>query len=84
MTNKKETQQDNQDREKQQRVAKEIQDVLESNKMALQPYLEQSPYGIVPRVQLVDIPNEDDGQTTDGEEAGEDTASEGATEPAES
>lgn len=53
-------------------VAAQIQKVLETGQMALQPFLHFSEYGIVPRVRLVDNPKED-GQESDTEEAGGDT-----------
>lgn len=70
---------------KQQEVAKKIQDVLEASGMALQPYLDQSAFGIVPRVQLVEIPNEiNDEQGDNQQEAGTDKESKGVAEPTKS
>jgi len=41
------------------KVSEEIQKILEENKMALQPSLAISQYGILPRVNLVRMPDKD-------------------------
>lgn len=55
-------------REKEAKAAKEIQEVLESNKFALQPFLQFSEFGIVPRVRLVELDSASDEQGTDSGE----------------
>ena len=69
---------------KSEEASKKIQEILESNKLALQPFLSFSEFGIVPRVRLV--PTEEpqgqgsqvtgDNQNTDGQEG--DTTEAGA------
>lgn len=55
-------------------VSKEIQVVLESKGYALQPFMQFSEYGVVPRVRLVKVPKDktnDTNQAADSAEAGE-------------
>lgn len=40
------------------KVAKEIEVILNKNDMALQPFLSSSEFGIVPRVRLAPVPKE--------------------------
>lgn len=42
-----------------QRVAKDIQEILETNGYGLQPFLQYSQFGILPSVKLVKTPKED-------------------------
>jgi hypothetical protein len=44
------------------KVANEIQEILESNNYALQPFIQFSEFGLVPRVRLVEV-----NQTTNGQ-----------------
>lgn len=70
------------------KVSKDIQVVLESNKFALQPFLQYTEYGIVPRVKLIKVPVEadksnpttNDEQTGDKGESEESKESDGAAE----
>ena len=67
--------------EKEKKVAEEIQVVLEANGMALQPFIQYSEYGMIPRVRLVvnDVVTEKTNDTgTDSEEVGEDTVEDAA------
>lgn len=41
-----------------QKVSEQIKAILEENKLALQPTLNMSPYGILPMVNLVKIPED--------------------------
>ena len=62
--------------EKLKEVSKQIQEILESNKMALQPHINFSPSGITPAVALVST--EKNEQEGDSGEAGEDSGESGA------
>lgn len=63
-------------------VAAAIQAVLESNGMALQPFLSFSEYGVAPRVRLVEnkieTKNEETGNTGEGEVTGDTDTDTGA------
>lgn len=74
------------DNKKYEEVSLELQKLLESNKVALQPFLSFSEFGIVPRVRLVDIPEQTNEESTNDEgEYSEDAGgSEGQSEPADS
>lgn len=59
MTNKDtENKEENKDQELMQKVSEQIKAILEENKLALQPTLNMSPYGILPMVNLVKIPED--------------------------
>lgn len=47
-------------------VAKQIQAVLETNNMALQPFIEYSQYGMAPRVRLVEVPDNSNADVKEG------------------
>lgn len=72
-------------RTREKEVAEKIEALLLESKMALQPFMQFSEYGVVPRVRLVDIKekeNDEQGESEgDSEGAGE---SDGATEPEQS
>jgi hypothetical protein len=74
----------NEQQEKIKTVAALIQEVLETNEMALQPFLSYTEFGLVPRVRLVDnkITTDDKGtnKDTDGEYQQADQST-GAVEP---
>jgi len=67
--------------EKEKKVADEIQVVLEANGMALQPFIQYSEYGMIPRVRLVindAVTTTPDDTGTDSEEVGADTVEDAA------
>lgn len=67
--------------EKQRVVAEKIQVILLKYNMALQPFLDFSPMGVVPRVRLVDTSKPDNvEQTGNQDEVGDNQDSDGATE----
>ena len=69
--------------EAQKRVSERIQEVLESEGYGLQPFMHFSEFGVVPRVRLVAIKNQDnDGQANNPENSGDVKAEDGDT-PAE-
>lgn len=66
MTNKDtENKEENKDQELMQKVSEQIKAILEENKLALQPTLNMSPYGILPMVNLVKIPEDTEPKTDD-------------------
>lgn len=74
----------NQKAEEQKRVSARIQEVLESEGYGLQPFMQYSEFGIVPRVRLVAIKTENnaDGQEDNTGDTGE-TQKEDTDTPAE-
>lgn len=68
----------------QKRVSERIQKVLESEGYGLQPFMQYSEFGIIPRVRLVAVSktNDTDGQEDNQGDAGEPQAEDGAS-PAE-
>ena len=50
-------------RDKEQAVAKSIEDILISEGYALQPYIAYSEFGMAPRVRLVEVKSETNGET---------------------
>lgn len=54
-------------------VSKQIQDLLESNEMALQPFMQYSEFGISPRVRLVSTSEKNDKATDTAETSGDST-----------
>lgn len=84
MTNKQETveevQTPNAEQEEQIKVSKRIQEVLEEEGFALQPFMQFSEFGVVPRVRLVKVPNETiNEEGGDTEETGAAPEQDGAT-----
>lgn len=72
----------NKKQEKEQKVAEQIQVILLKNNMALQPFLDFSAFGVVPRVRLVDTSKQDNvEQDTNTGEAGGTEDADGATQP---
>lgn len=68
--------------DKQQKVAEQVQVILLKYGMALQPFLDFSPYGVIPRVRLVDTSKPDNvEQTGNQEEAGVNQDTGGTAEP---
>lgn len=76
-------------------VSEGIQELLESNSFALQPFLSFTEFGVLPRVRLVDVSEPatteedavtttEDGQDSNQTETGDSTEAEPATEPGES
>jgi len=58
--------------ETQKRISERIQEVLEAEGYALQPFIQYSEFGLVPRVRLVAIKQKDnDGQTDNPADSGE-------------
>ena len=64
------------ERTKEQEVSKRLQEVLESEGYGLQPFIQYSEFGIVPRVRLVAIktPDNADGQEDNPGDTGESQA----------
>lgn len=72
-------------REKELRVSQKIEAVLLEEKMALQPFLYYSEFGVGPRVRLVEVPNQDtDEQVTIEGEAEQSNEPDPAAEPEQS
>lgn len=72
----------NKSQDKQRAVSEKIQVILLKYNMALQPFLDFSPHGVVPRVRLVDTSIQDNvEQTGDSEETGDNQEPDGATQP---
>ena len=72
----------NKQADKSKMVAEKIQVILLKYNMALQPFIDSSPYAIIPRVRLVDTSKQDNvEQTGDSVEAGDNQEADGATQP---
>jgi hypothetical protein len=80
---------ESEERAEMERVSKEVQEVLERNGYAIQPFMQFSEYGVVPRARLVKVPkdegnstnsNNNDEQATNTGEAVEPEVEDGATE----
>lgn len=82
MSNKQQKPKRDKSQEKQQKIAEQIQVILLKNTMALQPYLDFSQYGVIPRVRLVDTSKQNNvEQTGNPDEAGDNQEADGTTQP---
>lgn len=71
--------------ETEKRISERLQVVLEEENYSLQPFLQYSEYGIVPRVRLAAIPKEEtneQGENTEEVGGAEEETADTATEPA--